>query len=328
MLLITFCNQTGARRPFGLAAVEPESGRFRWIGLGSWRKAAGATGLAFHEGFLYVVVQSKKTPRLAAFDRATWRLAAVTPFSRARDPHSLAAGRDGLYVASSGDNAVYRLTLNGGAVSSEELFWRYSGASQNCDDVHVNSLTFAGDRLLVTGFGPRTENGSWGSDGFVMDAGSGTRLASGLGQPHSLAVDGTRIAVAESYAACCAERGAGRVFLGTLTASGISFSKSVEVPGYPRGLSFDGDTLLIGSSATRRVSRSTNATLVHERPGCGQSRLFRLNIGSLTLKPLFNCTRHGREIYAITRLDGPSPPASAALPLWKKLTAKLIRRAT
>ena len=133
LLLITFCNQTGARRPFGLAAVEPGSARFHWIGLGAGRKDMGATGFAVRDGLFYVAVQSRE-PRLAAFDPATWRLVAATPFARVRDPHSLAAGSDGLYIASTGDNAVYRLAVARGVLKSRRIA-EACAASSGIDDL-------------------------------------------------------------------------------------------------------------------------------------------------------------------------------------------------
>jgi hypothetical protein len=314
LLLITFCNQNGARRPFGLAAVEPDSARFHWIGLGAGRKDMGATGFVSQDGLFYVAVQSQE-PRLAAFDPATWRLVAANPFARVRDPHSLAARSDGLYIASTGDNAVYRLAVDRGVLKSEELIWRHPGSSEIRDDVHVNSLAFAGERLLVTGFGPRADGGSWGADGFVLDAASGERLVSGLNHPHSLVCDGARIAVAESYA--------GRVRLGAHGENGVSFSQAIDVPGYPRGLAFDGGSLLVGSSVTRKISRSTSAPLQHKQPQHDRSTLFRLDLKSLALEPILDCTHHGHEIYEIGLSGGPLPPASAGPSLWETLAAKL-----
>jgi len=311
MLLITFCNQGGARRPFGMAAVEPDNGRFHWIGLGAGRKDTGATGFAFRDGLLFVAVQSAQ-PRLAAFDPATWRQVAARPFVSLRDPHSLAAGSGGLYAASTGDNAVYRLAVRDGALVGEELVWRHPGTSPARDDVHVNSLTFADGKLLVSGFGPRDPAGGWDvEDGFVFDVAAGAPVARGLHHPHSLACDGGRIAVAESYA--------GRVRIGGWDGNRIVFTDTVEVPGYPRGLCWQAGSLLIGSSMLRRVSRSSQKTLEHTDPGDGRSRVYRFDLAARTLTPLLDCTDRGSEIYAIGRFDGEAPSLAAAPPAWKTL---------
>lgn len=314
MLLITFCNQSGSRRPFGLAAVEPDAARFRWIGLGSGRKDMGATGFAFYRGLMFVAVQSQR-PRLVAFDPATWRPAASTPFSSVRDPHSLVARPDGLYIASTGDNAVYRLATKDGALAGENLVWRHPGSSDNRDDVHVNSLAFLGGRMLVTGFGPRSESGSWGSEGFVTEVPGNKRVASGLNHPHSLVCDGARLAVAESYS--------GRVRIGVLAGNGVSFSHTVELPGYPRGLAFDGDSLIIGTSVMRKVSRSAKTPLDHAHSAHSRSALFRLDLKSLALELLLDCTDRGAEIYEVGLFDGPLPPTTVAPPIWETFAAKL-----
>lgn len=297
MLLITFCNQEASRRAFGLAALDPATARLHWINISPQAKDMGATGFAFHEGLFFVVAQSKKEPRLVALDPASWRKVASVPFDRVGDPHSLVARPDGLYIASSGDNAVYRLVTRKGKLTAEELIWRYPATSESRDDVHVNSLAFCGDRLLVTGFGPRDEGGGWGrNDGFVIDTGTGRALARGINHPHSLVADGDRLALVESFT--------GRVLLGRLSGDSVALAEVATVPGYPRGLAFDGGTLLIGTSLFRQISRSTEQPMKDARRESARSGLWRVDLKTRELTHLLDTTEHGPEIFEIGVLNG------------------------
>lgn len=302
-LLVTFCNQGAGRRRFALAAVDPAAGRFHWIGMGRGRKDVGATGCARRDGLLFVSTQSENA-RLVAFDTASWRRIAATPFEKVRDPHSLVSGPDGLYIASSGDNAIYRLATDKGGLKREELVWRHPGTSSDHDDVHVNSLAFAGTHLLVTGFGPRNPDGTWNcDDGFIFDLASQRFLIRGLDHPHSLACEGDRIAVSESRA--------GRVRVGRLTADGADLAQTVAIPGYPRGLAFAGPSLYVGTSVMRKYSRSRQVPVCPAPESYQRSAIWRIDTASLKTEEILDCSAQGPEIYEISVMDGVRPPAEA-----------------
>ncbi len=302
-LLVTFCNQDPGRRSHALAAVEPAGSRFHWVAMGRSRKDVGATGFARHGGFLFVSTQSEKA-RLVAFDAASWHRAAAVPFDKVRDPHSLAAGPDGLYVASSGGNAIYRLVTENGALKAEELVWRHPDASPDKDDVHVNSLAFAGAHLLATGFGPRNADGTWNcDDGFIFDVTARRFLIRGLDHPHSLACNGERIAVSESRA--------GRVRIGRLTAEGAELAHTVAIPGYPRGLAFDGPSLYAGTSMMRKYSRSRKVAVYPTPDDYQRSAIWRIDLASFRASELVDCSAQGSEIYDIAVANGLALPAPA-----------------
>ena len=305
-LLVTFCNQSPERRRYGLAAAEPDGARFHWVGMGWGRKDVGATGFARRGGLLYVASQSEKA-RLVAFDTANWRRVAAVPFAKVRDPHSLASGPDGLYVASSGDNAIYRLVAEKGVLRDEELVWRHPESSHDRDDVHVNSLGFAGTHLLATGFGPRNPDGTWNcDDGFVFDVTAGRFLARGLDHPHSFICQGERAAVSESRA--------GRVRIGRLTADGIDFAASVAVPGYPRGLAFDGPALYAGTSMMRKYSRSRKVPVDASQSDYRRCAIWRIDTATLRAEEILDCSGQGSEIYDIAAVHDLALPSRSARP--------------
>ena len=305
-LLVTFCNQGPERRRYGLAAAEPGSARFHWVAMGRGRKDVGATGFACQDGLLFVSTQSEKA-RLVAFDTANWRRVAAVPFAKVRDPHSLVSGADGLYIASSGDNAIYRLVTKNGELREEELVWRHPGTSHDRDDVHVNSLGFAGTHLLATGFGPRNPDGTWNcDDGFVFDVTEGRFLARGLDHPHSFICQGERAAVSESRA--------GRVRIGRLTGEGIDFAVSVPIPGYPRGLTFDGPALYAGTSMMRKYSRSRKVPVDAAPADYRRCAIWRIDTATLKAEEILDCSDQGTEIYEIGVMHGLSLPAGNARP--------------
>lgn len=314
MYLVSFCNQQGSRRPFGLAAVDPATGGVSWIGLGIGRKETGATGFAFHADLFYVAVQARH-PRLVAFDPSGWRRIASVPFTHVRDPHSLLSSPYGLLVASTGDNAIYRLATRDGELTGEEMLWRYPGASETRDDVHINSLVTVRNRILVSGFGWRRADGEWGREnGFIYDTAAQGPITEGLHHPHSLIFDVGRIAFAES--------GPGRVRIGRWTGSGIAIDEMIDVPGYPRGLAWTHDSLVIGSSMQRRVSRSTSKPLKTEVKAFS-SGLYRYSPVSGALTRIFDASECGAEIYGVRGYGAAQPPAAVAPSFWETSAAQI-----
>ena len=249
MYLISFCNQDRPRRRFALAAFERPGDPLAWLRIGVGRRDFGATGMICHDGFVFAIVQSNRCPRLVAFDAKRWTLDATSPLSQVRDPHSLAL-RDGrIYVSSTGDNAVYELQLDGPPrLASERLYWRYPETSDQHDDVHLNSLAFVDDELLVSAFGPRGPEGHWTLDGRVLNVDTAAVLAEGLNQPHSL-IHGS------GFLMFCESKG-GRVHVARDPERRIVFN-AYDIAGYTRGLAYTGDGVLIGVSASRVASRST-----------------------------------------------------------------------
>lgn len=315
MLLISFCNQERARRAFSLAALDPTEDRIDWIRVGARRRDFGTAGRAVHDDHLYVVIQSNRAPRIVALDRGRWQIRGVSPLARVRDPHSLTVNDGALYVASTGDNAVYRLTLDGPVVGREEMHWRYPGTSETHDDVHLNALAFFDGDLIVSAFGPRDADGRWTPNGVILNADTGQRLAVGLDQPHTVVQDGNRLAFCESRT--------GRVHTGTRGDGHIEF-QAHDVDGYTRGLWFDTDDLLVGISGHRAASRSTKRALATPNGAVVHSGLRRLRLGSSEVTSIADLSDGANEVYDVIEIDA-AQPTSAVRPTTSRL-ADLGRR--
>ena len=76
--------------------------------------------------------------------------------------------------------------------------WRYPGATNDRDLVHLNGLTVSDDGLIASCFGPRQADGSWGNEGSVFRLEPYEVIKSGLCQPHTPLCVGDRLMVAES----------------------------------------------------------------------------------------------------------------------------------
>ena len=92
----------------------------------------------------------------------------------------------------------------------------------------------------------------------------------------------------------------------------VSFAESVDLPGYPRGLAFDGDQLLIGTSVRRKISRSRGEEVGHAKAGLGECAIWRYDFPSSRLERIMDCSGLAREIYDIGFLQETLPPASVA----------------
>ena len=302
MYLISFCNQDRPRRRFALAAFERSGDPLAWIRIGAGRRDFGAAGMVCHNGFVFAVIQSSRHPRLVALVAQRWTLAATSPFSQVRDPHSLAL-RDGrLYIASTGDNAVYELELNGPRLASERLHWRYPQSSDERDEVHLNSLAFVAGELLVSVFGPRGPEGRWTTGGRVLNADTGAVLAEGVNQPHSLVYDAGLLMFCESKG--------GRLHIAHDPETNVALGAH-EIAGYSRGLARTGDGVLIGVSAPRAASRSTGKPL-DISPDAASCGLWMLSSATGEARCLIDLSDSGNEIYDLLAVDAPMPAAERA----------------
>ena len=302
MYLVSFCNQDRSRRRLALAAFERPGDPLAWIHIGAGRRDFGATGMICHDGFVFAVVQSNQNPRLIALDTQRWTLAAASPLSQVRDPHSLAL-RDGrLYIASTGDNAIYELYLDGPRLASERLHWRYPETSDDRDDVHLNSLAFVEGELVVSAFGPRGSEGRWTPGGRILNVDAGAVLAEAVNQPHSLICDAGLVMFCESKG--------GRLHVVRDPEKRITLGAHV-IAGYSRGLARTGDGILVGVSASRAASRSTGRSL-GPSPDAASCGLWRLSSVSGEATCLIDLSNSGNEIYDLLAVDAPMPALERA----------------
>ena len=258
--------------------------------------------MACHNGFVFAVVQSSRHPRLVALDTQRWTIAATSPLSQVRDPHSLALHEGRLYIASTGDNAVYELRLDGPRLASERLHWRYPGTADDHDDVHLNSLAFVEGELLVSAFGPRGPEGRWTPDGQVLNTDTGAVLAEAVNQPHSLVCDAGLLMFCESKG--------GRLQVAHDPERKIA-PGAHAIAGYSRGLARTADGILIGVSTSRAASRSTGKPLElsSDAASCG---LWKLTYASGEATCLVDLSDSGNEIYDLLAVDAPMPALERA----------------
>ncbi len=315
MYLVSFCNQDRPRRRFALAAFERPGDPLAWIRIGARRRDFGATGVACHNGFVFTAVQSNRHPRLVALETQRWTVAATSPLSQVRDPHSLTLHERRLYIASTGDNAIYELRLGGPRLASERLHYRHPGTADDHDDVHLNSLAFVEGELLVSAFGPRGPEGRWTPDGQVLNTDTGAVLAKGVNQPHSLVCDAGLLMFCESKG--------GRLHVAHHSENNIAPGTHV-IAGYSRGLARTADGILIGVSASHAALHSTARPLKSsaDAASCG---LWKLVSATGEATHLIDLSSAGDEIYDLLAVDAPMPERLVA---WREPASNAHRRAT
>jgi hypothetical protein len=292
-LVISFCNPPRQRRFFGIAVLDLETRQIRFVRAWLTGSDLGVTGMVARDGVLYLAVPNRRGNHVIAVDPCSWKLVQDFPLRHVTDVHSLAARDDALYICSSGDNAVYRLELDGQRIVSESLHWRFPGAADDQDDVHLNCLAFHKGNLVVSCFGRRDENGRWaGSYGVVMDTDTGRTLARDLAQPHTVLSLGDRLVYAESRR--------GRIVLG----DGESASwQALDVWGYTRGIAVSGDTAWVGVSAARQISKSRQTKECTPADAYDSSDLARLDLVSGEVEKFEELTACGREVYDIIEIE-------------------------
>lgn len=272
----------------------------------------GVTGLAASGPYIFAMTSrsravgraSRESPGpsvLLVFDRKSFSLANEYTCSSVFDAHSLLAEEGGLYVVSTGTDAVVRLSLDGVEVVSEEVYWRPDPAGPPSDGHHINGLCRSGGALLVSGLGPRSGR-HWSSaeDGFVIDVRTGRRIATGIFHPHSLAEVEGGLAWCESSRMSVHVLGTGR---------------TQRLPGYSRGLCRVGSQVFVATSRGRRVSKSTGLLTMTGDSGDpleGRCALARLAADTLAIERVFDLEAYGWEVYDLLPVEDVSEWPTAA----------------
>jgi hypothetical protein len=298
-LLISYPNQVGAQRPFCFGTLN-DSGGMHWVRSGATRKQdLGVTGFTAHGSNVFVIVQSKKRPKVVAMDPKDWSIRNTYFLTEVIDPHCLVSHRGDLYVASTGNNGVYRLKLENDVVIGEENVWQFPDTSRTTDDVHLNSIAFVDDALVVSSFGPRDANGEWAANGSILLTESGQVLAGNLVHPHSIKYGHGVLAFAESNAS--------QVHIGSRDEAGAFQFRKVPVPGYPRGILLEESNLLVGSSARRKTSKSTGRQLDVGDASTVHSGVYRIDLESDKTQQVFDTSAYATEIYELAQIDCAMP---------------------
>ncbi len=140
----------------------------RLMGLARTPEGLAAVAGSVHSGFL------------ATFDRHL-RQTGWYELAGVRDPHSVVAHGDRLWVVSSGTNQVIRFTMSAlGPGDAEVVFSRGPGSH------HFNGLTRHRGTLVMSAFGTSPQNArTTSSTGYLVDIDRGDRIREGLDQPHT-----------------------------------------------------------------------------------------------------------------------------------------------
>lgn len=279
MFAATFCNRA-QESANGLLLLDPHFSPLSWVPYpADGVLDLGLTGLCSHQGYIYAVTQSS-TPRLLVFDtQMNWL--ASSPLANVRDAHSLVVHRSELFVASTGNDSVYRLVLNKRRTEllEEDLHWGAGAAGK--DTIHLNSLCSNKQALFATAF---NVDGRKRRQGVILNLDQNTTIADGLFHPHSLMAEGDSLLTLSS-----ADAKIKRFDLwGRLL-------QEIRLVGYLRGLTRFRGGYLVGRSSSRLVSRSTGQSLQLTLPtDCAE--FYVLN-KSLHLTRRIPCAAYGHEIY-------------------------------
>lgn len=187
-----------------------------------------------------------------------------------KEPHSALFDGDALVVVSTLRNSVLWLD-EAGAVTRE---WRAPAAGEG-DCWHLNSLVAHDGRLLVSAFGRFEDHRGWSvpgaraGAGIVIDIERGETVLSGFSAPHD------PLPFEDGWLIC--NSGDGELL--RLSRAGAVLQR-VDLGGWTRGLTFDGEHLYVGVSAPRHqgldgtasVRRLKRSTLEEDRrwelPSC------------------------------------------------------------
>ncbi len=302
-ILVSFCNLRSLPGRHALGLLNSNTMNFRMIKLPpEIPKSIGMMGLAQSSRHVFVGLQVSggtksafSPPGLLVFDRKDFTLVNHYVFKEVRDIHSLCLSQDehNLYVVSTGTDEVIILKLNGAAVLEERIFWRPEGQNYRQDINHINCIyEWEGD-LVVSGFGEKSEKEEWNSarSGFISNISQNKIIVSGIEHPHSFVDLNGRLAYCESKKR--------QVCI-------LNEECIANLSGYSRGLCYTDDKLFIGTSASRKFSKSTRKM---NRPmGLGSDggacTVSRFSTKDFKIEKTVSLKNYSEEIYDLLPVDG------------------------
>ena len=251
-LLLSFCNQAASPH-LCLLLLDPKNPEStQWIKLPdrAYRHFGGATGLAADERFIYAVGQIPSgSTELLIFDK-NLTLKAIHPLGHVRDGHSICIKDSKLYIASTGSDQVFEISISDDFKNiREEVFWTSPDRNpEKQDNIHINSMAIINGALHISAFGKK-EDDNWKAtkNGYCLNIENDEYLAEGIFHPHTLLELNGRPIVCESQTGS----------LWIKEEGSNSIKKQIMLGGYIRGLAFDGEFYYAGRSADRKISRST-----------------------------------------------------------------------
>jgi hypothetical protein len=299
-LIVTFCNQTltASARHSALRLCR-EGQNASWLALadqdGADLHSDGMAGACWLGADIVLVQQAATQGTIVLYDPRENQVKSARSLVPCKDPHSVAYFEGSLYVVSTGTNELYRIPVTDGKLGQPEVYWQYPGVPYDRDIVHLNGVASSPEGLILSCFGPKVENGTWGRDGSVFMLDPYRLIANGLNQPHTPFYSNGRVFLAES--------GAGRVHAWEVRAGEWTPERTIVVSGYIRGIVCDKDVLWVGVSAKRAISRSKRTV----NPGiCLNDGAKILALAATTREVLWtiDLSGLGEEIYDILVLEG------------------------
>ena len=297
-LIVSFCNQLSSPL-HSLCAMDLSSGNAQWINLSlipdEYRESfAGICGVCSAEDQIVIATQGAK-PVLAIVDLEAAKISAFASLDKCKDTHSIVFHVGYVYAVSTGTNEIYRVPVQNRMLGVEELYWQYPGVRYDRDEVHLNGLTIDGDRFIASCFGERNKNGSWSTNGKVFYLDTGGKLHGSLLHPHTPLVIGNRLFFAESAA--------NKVYVyNKLKQSIWALDKGIHLGGYTRGLTFRNGRLIVGLSASRKISRSKKSINTEVLQSSDTSVVV-VDVEAGLVEKVFDLVKYGREIYDVISLD-------------------------
>jgi hypothetical protein len=264
-ILVSLCN--GNPKKTGLLLVSDDLSLVRRPAEPRGIPLGSTHGLTADERWLLFV----KSGRIIVVDRHNFALRQIYRFSYARDVHSILLLGNRLLAVATYQNAVVEMSFHNGLIAhGEHIIWPPNKEKVGLDKDHLNSICFYEGRILVSALGEKV-GPLWrdSTEGFVVDIGSGERIASGFRHPHSLMSLGKSLFLCESMKQLVVD---------------VTGSRSTKIEGYARGLCSAQMGLYAGTSKGRMVSKSTgliaNPADVGETAGvCGIHLLDPANLG-------------------------------------------------
>lgn len=237
-LLVSFCNN----HDVSLVTINMESGAIVPLLPKPFIETQGATGICRTPLGIAVATYN---PDQIVFLNSYMEIWKTIPVSPVKDIHGITWFDEWIYIASSGNNAIYRCNLDG----DMDLVWcldEYGVGTDvpiDKDLFHVNDICHMNSTFFISMFDKR-DGDTWreNATGKIISVG-GEIVYDNLFQPHSLKdVDGKLFV-------CDSRRGRLR--------TNPEDNLNVKVPGYMRGFDWDDRYFYLGSSSHRHVSRHT-----------------------------------------------------------------------
>jgi hypothetical protein len=271
-ILISFCNTIETPGFPNLGIIDLDSKDFSVVKLPPAISQTGITGLAKSAQFVFVGLQHlegetkgyESPAALLIFDSMTFQLLATHPLKLVRDIHSFCWVEESstLLIVSSGTDEVISLELHGTALVAEKVFWRPEPKDPREDVRHLNSIyRYLGD-YYVSGFGKRELEGEWSSarNGFIINMTTGKQVMNAMYHPHSIDVISGQMMICESR---------------TQKLRKVGSEDAATLPGYTRGLCHWDNKIFVGTSRSRKKSKSTGKIVdpVLQESRCAITRL-------------------------------------------------------